>query len=106
LLFLGAAHFHASLQMFHGPAVEHLEQRILKTIPQLGAGPLGIGERVQRQHHQVLGGLNLRGETPNDTRIVNVAALRDLDHGEVMLNDEAKRVGCGAVEPQAFCDGG
>ncbi len=57
---------------------------------------------MQRQHHQVLGGLNLRGETPNDTRIVNVAALRDLDHGEVMLNDEAKRVAVAPSSPRRF----
>ena len=44
------------------------------------------------------------GEGLDDFRVVEVPPLRGLHHGEVVLDDEGKRVGGGAIESEPLGD--
>src|SRR5207244_10765060 len=60
------------------------------SIPELVTGSLGIGQRVKRKHDQVFPGLHLSGEVADDGRIFQIAALRDLRHCQVMLDERSE----------------
>ena len=48
--------------------------------------------------------MDLGGEGLDDFRVVEVPPLRGLHHGEVMLDNERKCVGGGAVESEPLAD--
>ena len=77
---------------------------VLETVPKLVAGAHRIGEGVKGEQDQVLHGLNLAGEIADDRRVVQVAALGDLRHGQMVLDDQAQGVGLGAVQSQPAGD--
>ena len=56
---------------------------------------------MEREQLQVFRALHLRGEIADDGRVVQVAALRNLAHRQVMLDDQPQRVAGGTVEAQA-----
>ena len=104
VFFLGANEGGAARELLHRFVVEQQQQRILEPVPQLVAGAERVGHRVEREQFQVLGALNLRGKIADDGRVVQIAALGNLAHGQVMLDDQSQRVRGGAVEVETSRD--
>ena len=85
----------------HGFVVKRPEQLILEPVPELVAGGLGIHEGVQRQEREVLEGLDLLGKIPDHGRVIQVAALGNARHEQVMLDHQAQGMRGGAVQAEA-----
>ena len=86
----------------HGPCfvVELPKQRVLEPVPQFAARRLCVGEAVQGEHVQVFRRLNLAGEVADHPRVIQIALLRHLGHGQVMLDHQAQGMGGRPVQAQ------
>ena len=100
----GFDEFSVALQSQGRFLVQGEQQRILEAVPQGVAGAHGVGEGVQGEQVEVFLSLHLGREGADHLRVVEVAALRSLHHGEVVLDDEGKGVGGSAVEPETLGD--
>lgn len=87
-----------------GFVVESKEQAIFEAIPEVVAGAEGVGEGVEGEDGEIFDGLNLFGEGFDDGGVIEISALGDLGHGEVVFDDDTERVSGGAVEVEAACD--
>ena len=104
LLFFRAGELGAASHQLEGFVVQRAEQQVFEAVPQLVAGGLGIDKSVQGEQGEGFGRLHLLGELPDDRRVIQVAALRDAGHQQVVLDDEPQSLGGGVVEVEAFGD--
>ena len=101
LLFLRAKEDGRASQFSKCLVVEGPEQRVLEAVPELVTRAQRVRQRVERELVQVLRRLHERGEVADHGRVVEVAALGNLDDGEVMLDEQSEDVRGRAVQAEA-----
>jgi len=94
----------AAAQFLVGFVVKPPEEGILESVPGLVAGRQRIGHGMQGEHAQVFHGLDEVGKVADDGGVLQVAALGEVSHGEVMFDEEPQGMGGGAVQVQASGD--
>ena len=88
--------------VLRGLVKEPAQEGILEPVPEVGAGAEGIGERVQGEHPQGFERLDLVGEGADYSWVIEIAALGDLRHEQVVLDQPAQGLGVGGVQAQPF----
>ena len=84
-----------------GLEIERAQELALPAVPDPRPHRADVGDGEQQQQLQPLRALHQRGEIAHRLRIVEIAALRDLAHGEVVLDQPHRRLGLRGVEPEA-----
>ena len=76
-----------------GLEIERAQELALPSGPHPRPDRADVGDREQQQQLEPLAALHQRGEIAQRLRIVEVAALREQAHGEVMLDQPGGRLG-------------
>ena len=84
--------------------MEGEEQGIFEAVPEGVARAHRVGKGVQCKQVKILRSLDLGGKGLDDFWVIKVPPLRGLHHGEVVLDNERKCVGGGAVESEPLAD--
>src|SRR5439155_26696839 len=93
LFLLGANERRDASELAHGFVEEQQQQRIFKPVPQLVARAERVGKGMESEQPEVLSALDFGRKTADDGRVVQVAALGNLAHVEVVFDDQPQRMG-------------
>ena len=96
---LGNLRVAARKQRFGGE-IERPQQRALPAGPDARADGADVAGRQDHQQRQPVGALHQFGETLRRFRVLDVARLGDLGHGQVIADEPGDGVGFGGGQPE------
>ena len=87
---------------FMGLVVETSEEAVLEAVPHIFTRAHRIGKRQQGEKIHVLGLLAQMGMRENDRAIIQVSALRNGGHGQMLFDEETKSSNIFLIESEPF----